>query len=107
VAQRGNLFDQLERLTEPVAAPKASSEVRCGHDARADPAVPDLEFFNGLGGFADNGKQYVTVLGPGQSTPAPWINVISNPVSAFRSLRRRRIYMGGQQPGKPADTLVE
>ena len=38
----------------------------------------DLEFFNGLGGFAEDGREYVTILGPGQSTPAPWLNVIAN-----------------------------
>src|SRR5207247_473127 len=38
----------------------------------------DLEFFNGLGGFADGGREYVIVLGEGQWTPAPWINVVAN-----------------------------
>ena len=27
---------------------------------------PDLEFFNGLGGFAKDGREYVTILNPGQ-----------------------------------------
>jgi cyclic beta-1,2-glucan synthetase len=39
----------------------------------------DLEFFNGLGGFDADGREYVTTLRPGQWTPAPWINVIANP----------------------------
>ena len=30
-------------------------------------------------GFAEEGREYVTFLGPGQSTPAPWINVVANP----------------------------
>ena len=42
-----------------------------------------LEFFNGLGGFSDDGREYVTVLGAGQWTPAPWINVIANPDFGF------------------------
>ena len=46
--------------------------------------MPDLEFFNGLGGFADGGREYVTILGPGQSTPAPWINVVANPAFGFQ-----------------------
>ena len=45
---------------------------------------PLLEFFNGLGGFAEDGREYVTILGPGQATPAPWINVIANPVFGFQ-----------------------
>jgi cyclic beta-1,2-glucan synthetase len=45
---------------------------------------PELEFFNGLGGFADDGNEYVAVIGPGQSTPAPWLNVIANPSFGFQ-----------------------
>ncbi|MFZ4700244.1 MAG: GH36-type glycosyl hydrolase domain-containing protein [Candidatus Methylumidiphilus sp.] len=41
-------------------------------------AVPPLEFFNGLGGFAEDGREYVIVLDKGQWTPAPWVNVIAN-----------------------------
>ena len=43
-----------------------------------------MEFFNGLGGFDKDGREYVTVLGPGQSTPAPWLNVIANPSFGFQ-----------------------
>ncbi|HRH44721.1 MAG TPA: protein ndvB, partial [Pyrinomonadaceae bacterium] len=39
---------------------------------------PNLTFFNGIGGFSQTGKEYVTILGEGQWTPAPWLNVISN-----------------------------
>ena len=39
---------------------------------------PNLFFFNGLGGFSQAGKEYVTILGEGQWTPAPWLNVIAN-----------------------------
>lgn len=48
------------------------------------PAIPELEFFNGHGGFAENGREYVVVLGPGQNTPAPWINVITNATFGFQ-----------------------
>src|SRR5256712_339886 len=44
----------------------------------------DLEFFNGLGGFADGGREYVIVLGEGQWTPAPWINVVANHSFGFQ-----------------------
>ncbi len=46
-------------------------------------ARPDLEFFNGIGGFGDEGREYVITLGPGQATPAPWINVIANEAFGF------------------------
>ncbi|MFA6457555.1 MAG: glucoamylase family protein, partial [Bacteroidota bacterium] len=42
------------------------------------------EFSNGLGGFSDNGNEYVTVLENEQSTPAPWINVIANRIFGFQ-----------------------
>ncbi len=48
------------------------------------PPRSDLEFFNGLGGFAADGREYVTILGEGQWTPAPWINVIANPSFGFQ-----------------------
>ncbi len=48
------------------------------------PPLPKLEFFNGLGGFAAAGGEYVTILGEGQWTPAPWINVIANPSFGFQ-----------------------
>ncbi|HXQ20374.1 MAG TPA: hypothetical protein VN812_01785 [Candidatus Acidoferrales bacterium] len=46
---------------------------------------PQLEFFNGLGGFDAGGREYVTILGEGQWTPAPWINVIANPSFGFQT----------------------
>lgn len=36
-------------------------------------------FSNGLGGFTPDGREYVITLEPGQSTPAPWVNVIASP----------------------------
>ncbi len=40
---------------------------------------PDLMFFNGLGGFSADGREYVIVLEKEQTTPTPWINVLANP----------------------------
>ncbi|GHV52127.1 cyclic beta 1-2 glucan synthetase [Deltaproteobacteria bacterium] len=45
----------------------------------------DLAFFNGLGGFTPDGREYVittaagTAETPKQVTPAPWVNVLANP----------------------------
>jgi cyclic beta-1,2-glucan synthetase len=49
----------------------------------AQRAVPLLEFFNGLGGFGAEGREYVVTLGDGHWTPAPWVNVIANPNFGF------------------------
>jgi cellobiose phosphorylase len=39
-----------------------------------------LQFFNGTGGFSADGKEYVIITTPAQVTPAPWSNVLTNPV---------------------------
>ncbi|MDQ3617512.1 MAG: cyclic beta 1-2 glucan synthetase, partial [Pseudomonadota bacterium] len=43
-------------------------------DAGADTRILD----NGLGGFSPDGREYLIDLQPGQTTPAPWCNVIAN-----------------------------
>lgn len=42
-----------------------------------------LDYYNGFGGFAADGKEYV-IKWEGKSTPAPWINIISNPNFGFQ-----------------------
>jgi cyclic beta-1,2-glucan synthetase len=79
VAGRGTLGDQLEPLGEPDPVPRR--RLRNIQQATRDAAArttPALEFFNGLGGFAVDGREYVVTLGEGQWTPAPWINVVAN-----------------------------
>jgi len=40
----------------------------------------ELPYFNGVGGFTADGREYAIYLGPNVSTPLPWINVLANPV---------------------------
>ena len=85
VARRGDLADQLDRVRKPaVPAPLPMKRLPKSEAPAGSPAGRDLEFFNGLGGFGAQGGEYVTLLGPGQSTPAPWINVIANPRFGFQ-----------------------
>jgi len=80
-ARSGSLHDQLAQAAESNTAPprqRARGENTVA-PAQAPQAVPALEFFNGFGGFAAAGREYVIVLEKGQWTPAPWINVIANP----------------------------
>jgi cyclic beta-1,2-glucan glucanotransferase len=44
----------------------------------------NLEFFNGLGGFAAAGREYVTMVDEGHRTPAPWVNIVTNPHFGFQ-----------------------
>ena len=84
-AQRGRLFEQLERIGEPAAPARAAPKPAVSRSTTSQRPRAPLEFFNGLGGFAREGREYVTILGPGQSTPAPWINVIANPAFGFHA----------------------
>ena len=78
--RQGSLSEQVMRVKR--ADPKPVRAVRKLAIPRAETASalvpPKLEFFNGLGGFADNGREYVIVLGPNQRTPAPWSNIVAN-----------------------------
>lgn len=46
-------------------------------------AEEELFFYNGIGGFTKDGKEYVVLLKDNQTTPAPWINVITNKFFGF------------------------
>jgi cyclic beta-1,2-glucan synthetase len=87
-SRRGSLFEQVRRLEESEPSSVPWSERRATANDVPPPVLagrPELEFFNGLGGFATGGREYVTVLGQGQWTPAPWINVIANPSFGFQT----------------------
>lgn len=46
--------------------------------------VYDHEFFNGFGGFVNEGREYEIVLEGNNKPPAPWINVIANKNFGFQ-----------------------
>jgi len=75
---RGPLHLQLAtpapQPTAPVFAPPGASE-----EPSAQLPFLELPYFNGLGGFTPDGREYAIYLTHGQSTPAPWVNVIANP----------------------------
>jgi cyclic beta-1,2-glucan synthetase len=79
VTERGELEDQLERPEVPEPLPAAFIP-RLPSQTYPEPTVapPELTFFNGLGGFHQGGREYVTLLGAEQWTPAPWANIIAN-----------------------------
>jgi len=81
-SRRGTLAEQVARAQRadaaPVTAPRPISPAVTSAPETSEPH-PELEFYNGLGGFNADGSEYVTILREGQWTPAPWINVIANP----------------------------
>jgi cyclic beta-1,2-glucan synthetase len=80
---QGSLADQINHR-RPVEVPGPRLVTR--RTARTEPPaaiVPprrDLLFFNGLGGFTSDGREYIVTTAPGQVTPAPWVNVLANPL---------------------------
>ena len=79
---RGMLADQINRrsLVESTVPRLTPTRTHRG----APPAVAalprhDLLFFNGLGGFTPDGREYIITTSPDQVTPAPWVNVLANP----------------------------
>jgi cyclic beta-1,2-glucan synthetase len=90
-ARSGTIFDQLERA-EALSVQRAQPLPAIAFERREQPpataAEPDgagLEFWNGYGGFAETGRDYVVRLTGRTSTPHPWINVIANPGFGFHS----------------------
>jgi len=75
------LADQLNRrsnVEDRVPHLKPTRTYRAGSTSPAE--LPrDLIFFNGLGGFTRDGREYVITTAPGKTTPAPWTNVLANP----------------------------
>ncbi|HEU4479446.1 MAG TPA: glucoamylase family protein, partial [Pyrinomonadaceae bacterium] len=79
VTERGSLEEQLERSAPEESLPPKFVP-RLPPQTYPEPTVelPELSFFNGLGGFHQGGREYVIVLGTDQWTPAPWANIIAN-----------------------------
>jgi cyclic beta-1,2-glucan synthetase len=80
--ERGELQNQLDRPDPEWPEPAElapSAEPSPSAAAPAEVAVPPLALANGIGGFADDGRDYVIVLEADQETPLPWANVIANP----------------------------
>ncbi|MFI5330470.1 MAG: GH36-type glycosyl hydrolase domain-containing protein, partial [Desulfobaccales bacterium] len=79
---RGELEDQLNRRGQVEVTVPPLTPTRTHH---ADPpgtaefSRGDLMFFNGLGGFTPDGREYVITTTEQQVTPAPWVNVLANP----------------------------
>ena len=80
--RHGGLAEQV--LRKPVAERRVAPFVAT-HATEATPRIESkpasrgLQFFNGIGGFSSDGREYVIAPPSGQRPPAPWVNVIANP----------------------------
>lgn len=74
------LVEQVERRISPERLSDLLQPVQQPAAEQVQPLFPRQRIFcNGLGGFTPDGREYVVTLEPGQSTPAPWANVIAGP----------------------------
>jgi cellobiose phosphorylase len=79
---QGALSEQINRRSyAEVSVPRFKPTRTLMANSPADPLVPrhDLIFFNGIGGFTSDGREYVITTSHKQVTPAPWVNVLANP----------------------------
>jgi cyclic beta-1,2-glucan synthetase len=88
--RNGPILDQIERADSgPAAAPAAPAVRKAPPPPSPAPHAgsqgDDLAFWNGFGGFADQGREYVVRLSGTRATPQPWINVIANENFGFHA----------------------
>jgi len=100
----GTLATQIDRGSREDSAPKAAGgpKAQAGEPAKQRrPHAPartiaaagpgpapspeprggaEVVLGNGLGGFSRDGREYIIRLDDGRTTPAPWVNVLANPV---------------------------
>ena len=79
VAARGPLAQQIGVPYETVEEPVLLDTRRTEDEPSRMLPFKELPYFNSLGGFSIDGREYVIYLGPDINTPAPWVNVIANP----------------------------
>ncbi len=79
VAARGTLAQQLGAINDDLEpAPRFVGSAK--ESIEPSLALPFLElpYFNSLGGFTNDGREYAIYLGRRDRTPAPWINVFAH-----------------------------
>ena len=74
------LIEQVERrVSAERVADRLEPLLQPQHESIQPLPARERIFSNGLGGFTPDGREYVITLEPGQTTPAPWANVIASP----------------------------
>ena len=79
VAARGALAQQISVPYEIIEKPARLETKRVEEEPSRQLPFMELPYFNSLGGFSPDGREYVIYLAPDTNTPAPWVNVIANP----------------------------
>ena len=77
----GTLEEQINRRgkVKPVIPYFTPSRIHASQETTIE--IPsDLQYFNGVGGFSPDGTEYHIVTQVDKPSPAPWCNVLANPV---------------------------
>ena len=73
-----NLREQVERRYTPRRPPALLETEASAPGGAPEPLAPRPRILeNGVGGFTRDGREYIILLEPDVSTPAPWVNVIA------------------------------
>jgi cyclic beta-1,2-glucan synthetase len=85
-SRQGNLSEQVKRSRMIVDKYSFPSDKSPAFQETGSTSLPNppMTFFNGLGGFSENGHEYIIILKKTDMTPSPWINVISNSRFGFQ-----------------------
>ena len=84
LSRRGTLAEQISRVQVRETGLLSPTRITRPSKYVETPAPRErLQFFNGFGGFSEDGREYVTLLDAALRTPEPWINVIANPGFGF------------------------
>ena len=79
--RRGTLAEQMEDVKYPKSASLSFlqyKEDNYQEKLKGLAKRTDLVFFNGLGGFTGDGREYIITTSALKTTPAPWVNVLAN-----------------------------
>jgi cyclic beta-1,2-glucan synthetase len=77
----GTLEDQIKRRTKVKAVIPYFTPTKFYASLESEVKMPeDLIHFNGMGGFSKDGSSYHIITGINNPTPAPWCNVLANPL---------------------------
>ena len=87
--RNGPILDQIERA-EATATTRDATLLPVptepgDHRHHRQPDGSGLLFWNGFGGFSEDGSEYVVRLSGDRVTPQPWINVIANAEFGFHT----------------------
>lgn len=75
-SRKGGIAQQLQQTVSVADIPLLQPAEPVEYGDESVP-MPELRFFNGMGGFTDD--EYVILLKGEETTPAPWVNVCANP----------------------------